>query len=103
VGITFALIISKDHELSDRQRDIILFQMSGIAVLTLLINGTTLSLVVKAVGLSNQSLVQEKIFAGFLQKLDEEIETECRKNVNGKYLLMADWAEVRKLSGKQIF
>jgi hypothetical protein len=60
--------------------------MSGMAVLTLVINGTTLSLVVRALGLSNQSLVQEKIFASFLQRLDEEIEHECGMNNDQRYL-----------------
>ncbi len=60
--------------------------MSGVAILTLAINGTTLSFLVKALGLSTQSIVREKIFADFLGKLDDEIELECRKNMGDNYL-----------------
>jgi NhaP-type Na+/H+ or K+/H+ antiporter len=90
VGITFALIVAKDGNINDlysilaslpeKLKDIIIFQMSGVAVLTLALNGTTIKFVVRALGLSTQSIVREKIFADFLAKLDEELELECKRN-----------------------
>jgi NhaP-type Na+/H+ or K+/H+ antiporter len=52
IGITFALIVAKDEELDDKLKDIVLFHMSGLAVVTLLVNGSTLGLVITALGLS---------------------------------------------------
>lgn len=52
IGIAFALIVAKDESLPPKWRDIILFHMSGIAVCTLVVNGTTLSLVIRLLGLS---------------------------------------------------
>lgn len=52
VGITFSLIVSKDKDLPQNLRDIILFQMSGLAVMTLMINGTTLTFLIQYLGLS---------------------------------------------------
>ena len=52
IGIAFALIVAKDGYLPKKEQDIILFHMSGVAVCTLVVNGTTLSLLIKYLGLS---------------------------------------------------
>ena len=52
VGITFALIVSKDDDLPKTWKDIIIFHMCGMSVLTLLLNGTTISLLLRGLGLS---------------------------------------------------
>lgn len=41
LGITLALMVAVDYELDVRLRELTLFYMSGMATLTLLINGTT--------------------------------------------------------------
>jgi len=66
IGIAFALIVAKDEDLPVKWRDIILFHMSGIAVCTLVVNGTTLALLIKFLGLSTQSNIREKIYSSFL-------------------------------------
>ena len=43
--------------------------MSGVAVCTLVVNGTTLSLLIKYLGLSTQTAVREKIYSNFLSRL----------------------------------
>lgn len=52
VGITFALIVAMDDELPSKLKAIILFQISGVAFITLVVNGTTLALLIRALGLS---------------------------------------------------
>ena len=76
--------------------------MSGVALITLALNGTTLKFLVKALGLSTQSIIREKIYADFLGKLDEEVEQECLKNLDDRYLQEVEWDEVKKLSGQNI-
>ncbi|CAD8062241.1 unnamed protein product [Paramecium primaurelia] len=103
IGIAFALIVAKDESLPTKWRDIILFHMSGIAVCTLVVNGTTLSLLIKLLGLSTQSDIREKIYSNFLTKLNEEIEQECKKNNELKYLKEADVEYVKTLSGYKVY
>lgn len=99
IGIAFALIVAKDEGLPIKWRDIILFHMSGVAVCTLVVNGTTLALIIKLLGLSTLSDIREKIYASFLSKLTEEIDQECKKNSELKYLKEASWDIVKELSG----
>lgn len=41
LGITLALMVAVDEELPIRLRELTLFYMSGMAALTLIVNGTT--------------------------------------------------------------
>ena len=55
VGMSLALIVAVDDKLPKMARDIILFHVAGVALLTLLINATTTGWLIKKLGLSRQS------------------------------------------------
>lgn len=55
VGICFALIIAGDASYSPTLRQMILFDMAGCAILTLVINGTTTTWMIRRRGLNSTS------------------------------------------------
>ena len=69
IGLSFSLIVYNDTEYSDKLRDIVLFDMAGNVILTLLINGTTTGFFVKLVRMTSTSKVKEKMFLEFIRKL----------------------------------
>jgi NhaP-type Na+/H+ or K+/H+ antiporter len=58
IGLSFSLIVYNDTQYTDKLRDIVLFDMAGNVILTLLINGTTTGFFVKLVGMSSTSKVK---------------------------------------------
>jgi NhaP-type Na+/H+ or K+/H+ antiporter len=76
VGISFAMIVAHDptNAYSQKFRDIVLFDMAGNAILTLIINGTTTGPLIKALGLTVTSNVRDKVYLGFLLNLKSETE-----------------------------
>jgi len=68
------LIVAKDESLDEKLKDIVLFHMAGLAVVTLLINGSTLGVAIRILGLSTQSAAREKLFGHFLSKICKEID-----------------------------
>ena len=55
VGMSLALMVCVDHAIPAVIQDIILLHISGIALMTLLINATTTGWLVNKLGLSKQS------------------------------------------------
>lgn len=51
VGLALALIVTLDHKLETRFRDLTLFYASGMAVMTIIINGLTSGKIVNALGM----------------------------------------------------
>mmetsp|Transcript_38779 Transcript_38779/g.34471 ORF Transcript_38779/g.34471 Transcript_38779/m.34471 type:complete len:454 (+) Transcript_38779:202-1563(+) len=67
IGICFALIIAGDDTYSATLRQMILFDMAGCAILTLIINGTTTTWMIKRRGLNKTSEVKERVFINYLE------------------------------------
>ena len=61
VGLTLALIVFHEHELGHRLKELVLFHTAGIAIMTLLINGTTTGYWINKLGLSKISEVKENM------------------------------------------
>lgn len=72
IGISFALIVFNDNDYNQRLREIILFDMAGNVILTLLINGISTGPLVKWLGLSSVTQVKEKTYIEFIRKLIDE-------------------------------
>lgn len=71
IELSFSLIVYNDTEYSEKLRDIVLFDMAGNVILTLIINGTTTGFFVKLVGLSSSSKVKQKMFLEFVRFLTD--------------------------------
>lgn len=66
VGISFALIAASDTDLAPNLRDLILFDVSGCAVLTLLINAPTCKILIDKLGILVEHRIKDKVFRNFL-------------------------------------
>jgi NhaP-type Na+/H+ or K+/H+ antiporter len=71
VGLSLALIVSNDTKLPKYCRDVILLHVGGVALLTLLINATTTSWVVKKLGLTRQSDIKKNILMSISYQLED--------------------------------
>jgi NhaP-type Na+/H+ or K+/H+ antiporter len=74
IGLTLALIVNEDHEIPKPARDLMIFHTAGIAFLTLMVNGTTTSFLVKKLGLSRISEVKKKIMKNVLKQFEVNID-----------------------------
>ena len=61
VGMSLALMVAGDKDVPKGVRDVILIHVAGVALLTLLINATTTSFLVKALGLNHYSDLKKNI------------------------------------------
>lgn len=61
VGVSLALIVAVDDKIPKYSRDVILLHVTGVALLTLLINATTTSFIITKLGLSRQSDIKKNI------------------------------------------
>jgi NhaP-type Na+/H+ or K+/H+ antiporter len=71
IGISFALIVANDPAFDQKLKDIVLFDMAGNAVLTLIINGTTCGPLIKFLGLCVTSSVRNRVFLNLLEWLKQ--------------------------------
>lgn len=101
VGLSLALIVKLDHELHTDIQDIVLFHTSGIALLTLLFNGTTTGFLVKQLGMMRISNVKKKMMRNFLRIFKETVEeccTEMQRDTKSHFNHVR-WDEVKKIAG----
>ncbi|EGR30581.1 sodium hydrogen exchanger family protein, putative [Ichthyophthirius multifiliis] len=101
IGISFALIVANDYTdaYSQKFRDIVLFDMAGNALLTLIINSTTAGVLIKSLGLCVISNVRQKTFMYFLEGLKEDTIRKMNLLKNNQYLQMVNWNGVKDLIG----
>ena len=54
LGLTLSLMVGVDMRIDERLRELTVFYMSGMACLTLLVNGTTCGLLVNKIGMISE-------------------------------------------------
>jgi len=74
VGIAFTLILAGNPTLQPTFRMISLFNTSGCAFLTLMINAPTCNFVIKKLGLCVKSETKTKFFVKFMTECENELE-----------------------------
>ena len=72
VSLTLALIVYLDHDVDHHIRDIVLFHTAGVALLTLIINGSTIGLLVKKLGMMRMSEVKKKMLKNLIKAYRNE-------------------------------
>jgi hypothetical protein len=94
------LIVGNDDLIDYKLRDIILFDMAGCALLTLLINGTTAGKLISRIGLTTTTPTKKKVFNIFLEGLLTHIgEFQNKLKTTEKYLNYVDWEAIPTLVG----
>ena len=82
--------------ISARVRDQFLFLISGIVLLTLLVNATTIKGLVNALGLTDLPAVKKLMFSNASGNVAEGCEQEMDLLKDDRFLSGANWSEVRK-------
>ena len=69
LGLFLSLILDGNDKIPKHKSDLILFYSSSIAILTLVINGTTTGAVVSRLGLSKETPTSKKFMYMFVQRV----------------------------------
>ena len=71
VGLALALIVTHSEVLPEEIGIVTVFNISGIVLLTLVINGTTTGFIIKSLGLKKESKVSQQMLATVLDQHDD--------------------------------
>ncbi|CAM9416845.1 unnamed protein product [Chrysoparadoxa australica] len=91
VSLILALIVDSEQLLPDETRDKILFFTSGIAVLTIVVQGMTCGPLVKYFKLDRSTKASEAVLRQSNYALELQMENEVAKIKDDPWLLDADW------------
>ncbi|KAH8064993.1 potassium:proton antiporter [Aureococcus anophagefferens] len=94
IGLALALIVNETKGLPDQLQMRMLFHVSGIAILTLCVNGTTMVHVLNWTGLSKKTDAEDEIFAHVTVDVDKKLANEIASLTREQYLGDADWKMV---------
>lgn len=99
LGLCLGLLVAVDMDLSHRFRDITIFYMSGMATLTLLINGTTCGKLVGYVEMIERPPIKEKLYRRCLKDIIKRTEKTIDDLKNDRFFSLVDWEKVRYYIG----
>jgi hypothetical protein len=97
------MIIARDDSYPPTLRDFALFDMSGCAILTLLINGTTCGWMVRWRGLASTSEIKQRVFLGYIENFIHETQDYQEELKSQPYLAAVDWSKVENLIGTKMY
>ncbi|XP_064602724.1 LOW QUALITY PROTEIN: sperm-specific sodium:proton exchanger-like [Liolophura sinensis] len=98
VGLAMGLLVLQDPNIHPHVKSKVLIQVSGIVVLTLLINGTTIKLLLKLLGMSDVSQPKRMAMASAVRHLKDRREKSLNILKTSRFLADADWEFVEKAS-----
>ncbi|CAM9412929.1 unnamed protein product [Chrysoparadoxa australica] len=91
VGLTLALIVQQSVLIDPDTGDKVMFMMAGLALLTLLINGTTIGNLLHWLGLDKVSDAQTEIFIRACSALEAKLEHVVEGLKKDRFLGDSDW------------
>lgn len=103
LGLALALIIYRDSEYTQRFKDIVLFYISVMIVLTVIFNGLTIGYLMRLINFAPINPLTYKIKNNVLKNI---VITALKKREairSNKFLKLADWEEVKEMSGVEKF
>lgn len=103
LGLALALIIYRDPEYSNRFKDIVLFYVSAMIVLTVIFNGLTIGFVMKLIDFAPINPLTFKIKNNVLKNVVISTFKKQDSIKNNKFLKLANWDEVREMTGLRKF
>ncbi len=101
VSLALALTVAADDLIPKALGDIILFLCAGIVVLTILINGSTMGLVLKLLGLSALPPAKQATVDKAQSKISIELNTLLPSMMDNEFLKGANWTQVKQQSQLQ--
>ena len=86
VGIAFTLILASHTSLNPTFRTASLFNTSGCAFLTLIINAPTASFFIKKIGLCVKSETKQRLFRKFMRECEKDLSKKIEDMKKNPYL-----------------
>jgi NhaP-type Na+/H+ or K+/H+ antiporter len=96
IGLALALIIAGSESIDKEIRDQFLFLTAGIVTLTLLINATTIKILVDALGLTKVPPAKALSIQNTKNYIQQSAENNIERLKTDRYLKRANWGAVRE-------
>ena len=96
VGLALALIIAGESKIDSDVREQFLFYTAGIVILTLLVNATTIKLLLLKLGLTEIPPAKQKMILNARKYLRQTAETSVEKLKSDRFLNRANWEKVNQ-------
>ena len=100
VGLVLALLVAEGDQQKPEDGARFLFYMAGIAVLTLVVNGTTTGTLLKYMGLVSRTQASELMFATALHHIEHHTLSKHKELRADNTYTSVDWAAVEAFMGK---
>eukprot|EP00736_Rhodelphis_marinus_P013566 Rmarinus@m.15345 len=98
VGLALALIVEQDQRFEEGVRSRILFHVAGIAMLTLVINGSTTGMLIQALALTRRSAAKQRNFARIVNHMNRFTDQKVSEARQDKAFRGADWEIVEQVA-----
>lgn len=99
VSLILSLVVFLDKEgVSKKVREIVFFQTAGIAILTLIINGTTIGCVVRGLGMMRVSTVKKKMLKNLMKAYRREVHEVIEEIKEEKNFGKIDWDRLKDVA-----
>ncbi|CAI2372249.1 unnamed protein product [Moneuplotes crassus] len=108
VSLVLSLIVFLDSEVNEYIKDVVIFHTAGIAIMTLVINGSTMGILIRKLGLMRMSEAKKKMLKNMLKAYKKEVgitleEIQGKKNFDRIDVdVLKDMAKSNKIQ-KRIF
>ena len=94
IALALALIVAAEESIPQDIRDLFLFLTAGIVTLTLLINATTISILLNRLGLTRIAPAKALMMSSARRFLRQSTETALLKSKKDRFLNRANWDKV---------
>ncbi|MCK4630165.1 MAG: cation:proton antiporter [Bacteroidales bacterium] len=95
IGLALALIVANESAIPEEIRNQFLFLTAGIVTLTLLVNATTIGLLVNKLGLTKISPAKAAMLSNANQYLRQSTENTIEKLKEDRFMSRANWKAVK--------
>ncbi|CAM9631642.1 unnamed protein product, partial [Ectocarpus sp. 12 AP-2014] len=94
VGLTLALIVQENEAIDDDVGDMVMFMIAGLAIMTLLINGTTCGKLLSYFRMDRATKAQTEIFIRACSAVESKLEHVVEELKKDRFLGDAEWPVV---------
>lgn len=96
VGLVLALFVAEDPAIDRATATQFLFHMSGIATLTLLVNGSSTGALLRWLGLVQRSHEAQQVFMHVVKQLQDDLVATAKRLQSDRHCTGADWGRVEE-------
>jgi NhaP-type Na+/H+ or K+/H+ antiporter len=103
IALSLALIVSGEDGIPTDVKHLVLFHTAGIAIFSIIINGSTTKYILVKLGLTKTTKVEEMTLINVVESVLAETKTSIREFRSHRLYTEADWASVKHLIGIREF